>query len=269
MGVYDDNNEIKDRLISKWFSRLLNEESNEEVLILFTHDLKIGSRITSFIKGFSLTKKNYTIYKERDIFNNIKKAKVQENVIIVLSSIEDVIPLYNILNKRFLYVFFNNDFYKNIENYISKHNYIENEIIIDDELKYYIEKQDPLELIKGDNKDLVNFIEFMLLKGLKPFLSNKLLPLLLNGVNYSSLDNYYLRIFDDLELLKSDNILSSRLAVVIYRLATLEVHATTTYIGRYFNKKLGGKSKTLNIKSSKFKTIPKDLTKKVLLKLMI
>jgi len=50
--------------------------------------------------------------------------------------------------------------------------------------------------------------------------------------------------------LKKSNVLTSRLAIVLYRFAFLDYSASHTFIGRYIHKLFGVKSKTMNYKSS-------------------
>ena len=52
-------------------------------------------------------------------------------------------------------------------------------------------------------------------------------------------------------MLKNHKVLTSRLAVIIYRTATLQVDASVTKIGRYIHEKTGTKSKSFNFSMMK------------------
>lgn len=69
---------------------------------------------------------------------------------------------------------------------------------------------------------------------------------------------------DDINFLKSCNILTARLAVVLYRFAFLDINANHTLIGRYMFKLTGTRSKTINntYLGLKKSFIPEDLRNK-------
>jgi len=55
----------------------------------------------------------------------------------------------------------------------------------------------------------------------------------------------------DISLLKQYDILTSRLAVIVYRIANLKPYASTTECGRYFREKVGSKSKAFSFNQYK------------------
>lgn len=65
-------------------------------------------------------------------------------------------------------------------------------------------------------------------------------------ITTNSLQKEYL--FRDIIILEEKGLLTSRLSIVLYRKAFLDINANVTEIGRYFNKLIGNKSKAIDLK---------------------
>jgi hypothetical protein len=108
---------------------------------------------------------------------------------------------------------------------------------------YYLERLDPLDYIEDQNTDaLIKFLEFTVPFKVEKFFLPESLDPLFNGTSLTK-DNYIDCIYNEVTLFKEKQILTSRLAVLLYRVCTLDVLASTTKVGRYYANKTGSRSK--------------------------
>jgi hypothetical protein len=113
----------------------------------------------------------------------------------------------------------------------------------------YIEQRDPIEIIKTFNYNIIRdhiYTLFMVQKGnshiclfsnIEILQSNKLTPVAL----------WYKYIDQDIVILCSHKILTSRLAVALYKVTTLKFSDSNTKIGSYYSEKLKVKSVTVQL----------------------
>ena len=142
---------------------------------------------------------------------------------------------------------------ENISNYLS-----------DDEIfLYYFKKSDPIEIvyyIKQNNNLTAEFIVEYILRISSLYGDSPRYNLLLDGTSYD-LEELHTILMSDILLLNFNHFLTSRLAVILYRAATLNIKASTTEVGRYFHKCLHQKSQAINYRLlSKLNRFPKIVT---------
>lgn len=102
---------------------------------------------------------------------------------------------------------------------------------------------EPIDIIRKYNyNDMKLIIEFRINNIFK---NNSDIALLIGDTTFKK--NIFLKeILSDIEILYKASLLTSRLALVIYRLAYLNTNANKLKIGKYFHEKLGVKSKTFS-----------------------
>lgn len=221
-------------------------------------------------------KEIFDIYEINSYLEKINPPQIK-NLIILSDKIENVF----LLNEKILYINFynkdthNTEFTEFLPNEKDNTNY-KTELELDTEFLFYIEKKDPISLIKNridfqnfffnsynnidvreirlnqkllKNTNLDTIYEHTLINGNRPVvIINKNDPILevTNHVivRNNMIEEYLSR---DIVILKEKNILTSRLAITIYRKAMLNINANKTEIGRFFNKHFG-KSKSIDLK---------------------
>lgn len=110
-----------------------------------------------------------------------------------------------------------------------------------------IKKRDPYQFVKEDLDDGVMYDILVYILEEHEKKDFNIVDKIVNNISISSKRNDFLKDLNfNLILLKTRKILTSRLAVIIYRLLKLDLYASTTKIGRYFNKKTGNKSQVFN-----------------------
>lgn len=135
---------------------------------------------------------------------------------------------------------------------------------IEEENKYlfYLEKFPIIKLLETNSYTIIDaYLDYL-------FNYLKIFPLhpIINNTAYQD-DNFHANnlIFQDILLLKNEEILTSRLAIVLYRLSFLNLQENKTRIGIYFRDKLKRQSKTLNLQTFNIENLENqypDLSKK-------
>lgn len=219
--------------LSLWIENVNNKKINDCILMV---DISLQKSIEESIKN----KDNYISYN----FNTMKSTAFSSNrnLILFYSDFFQQEEL-NHLNKKILYL------YKSINfDTIKKHENYRNEYIDEKLLKYvYIQRIEPYELISNIlDKDFL----FKVISNYHNFFSNFFSNYnrrLIYNIKYNDIElKLFSTISDELNLLHKNKLLTSRLAVIIYRLTNLNVEASTTKIGTYFAKCIGSKSQVLN-----------------------
>lgn len=262
----------RDALIQKWFETVFSGEINENILLLFDASHNTLREIKKLVESKNLRLKIHydplcgyvnPLLQNENIILNISDKDLNKE-----SSLDYLEHIYRITaNNKILFVHKESnfgkksdlDFYTEIEENIPDIN-----TTGINEYFYYVGDSQPLDIIKKHNaQELKSIMKFQIAHGLPSlFRANKYLYLLekTNIISPHDFDNIY----NDLQILEKNKILTSRLGVVVYRLFK-DMKASTTAIGRYFHKEIGSKSKAFNKNSSNI-TINKDLLKEVTFK---
>jgi len=127
--------------------------------------------------------------------------------------------------------------------------------------KYYLEFLPIVKIIQSNNFSAIeDFILFHL--SAKSYLNTDF-DLLLHDTSYHENKFTLLDLINaDIYLFKTHSILTSRLAIVIYRLSFLNLSANKTQIGLFFKKELNVKSTTINLNNLNIEFINEDLSTK-------
>lgn len=246
----------RDILIKNWFNTLLSGKINETILLLFGANTETIKKIKKSARFENISLQ--IIYNLRDITCNLSLSN--KNTILNISR-EDFTNenysknLYYLMSSnRFLFVHEQNDFFKKYDYFKREQYFSEMEITDKNEDMYYIGKSDPFSILQRYNeselKDLFKFHLPFGLASLLDFGDHRLF----DKTSIQFFHNHE-NLYRDIEMLKQDKILTSRLAVVFYRIFK-DINASTTAIGRYFHKEIGYKSKTY--KTNSLRVIPKD-----------
>jgi len=250
----DEEKNSLDLLIIEWFKNIMFD-TNKNTILLLTISYGFKQELWKNLKENFNTNNYHIVFIEQ-----LHRYSFTNNVICITENIDK--KNMTILNetfkgKSFLYIPNNHSFYKNVDSFINLSTLQHSQVIPipnNERYKYYLEKTEPYNLLKYSKDDLIYFVEYRI-KTLGKLVDTKyVLDLLVNNITYKDDDiKYHQRLFnDDIILLHSKKILTSRFATILYRLATFELNANTTKIGRYFHDKSGNKSKVYNPKSCGF-----------------
>jgi len=252
--IMDEEKNNLDLLIIEWFKNIMFDTNKNTILLL---NISYGSKEELFKKlKKNLTTNNYHIVFIEQLF----QYRSANNVICITENIDkkNMIIFNKILkDKSFLYIPNNHSFYQNVNSFINSDTLRNSQtipILNNERYKYYLEKIEPYNLLEYSKDNLIYFVEYRI-KTLGKLVDIKyVLDLLVNNITYKDDDiKYHQSLFNsDIILLHSKKILTSRFATILYRLATFELNANTTKIGRYFHDKSGNKSKVYNPKSCGF-----------------
>lgn len=231
---------IRDKLIQEWFRKLLSGEINNEILLLENTVTTYISELQSAIRQHKENNVEYIIVDE-DKQSTKYTTHTNKNLIYVLSHNKSNTQLLdtNLINHNgFLYIPEKHEFYTNMRKYINKDLKNIGNIKIEKRYLYYIEKMEPYDFIMHSTESqLQDFLRFIIFQGCLSWNSGNKFVLM---QNYEIAEN-------DLALLKKGEILTARLAILLYRTTMLDVKFSTTYIGKYFREKIGSQSKTFNL----------------------
>ncbi|QOY51365.1 hypothetical protein [Candidatus Sulfurimonas baltica] len=239
-------------LVKEWFKNLLEGNINNEILLLKNVTENVSEMLTFLLKKYNCPRNKYKIANALEYISTFHKDK-DLNIILILPMNKNslFIDNMNLLNRSLLFIPNQNEFYAKIEDYVDlsmMQNSSQIEILEKERYLYYIEKIDPLHLIKNRTKtEIIAYLKFVIDEGLIPWFLTESYSVLIDKSNFK-IGSLFNSIQSDLEMLNSTQVLTSRLAIIIYRVAMLSPESTTTEVGRYFHKKIGSKSKTYNYK---------------------
>jgi len=259
------NDSIKNNrnlLIKEWFSNLLSGRNNQNTILLLEDlDGTLESKITRLIPipkpsanirytvfgiGVKIPYQSILNFKNTILITPAKKGSEQFPSL-------DFSKLFDL---KILYVPVDyTDFYFNIPNYINATNQ-ENpttiQIPYNERHFHFIERVDLHKLLINNRNYLwINeYLNFMLDRYYKFCNEADGHSLLVKGTTFKE-TTYSNDMKSDVNLFITYNILTSRLAVIIYRIAFLDPNANTTKIGIYFQKNSGSKSKVFSTKTHK------------------
>ncbi len=259
---------IREMLIKEWFNTPMSEVNSILLLENATGDLEVQLSHLLPIPSFN----QQAIYRILDMRTEMNYSNINgpQKVIIIISPDKSKKQLLNVDFNRLLMFHFlyipaeHTEFYFNIGNYINHsltHNSTPISIPDNEKHQYFIERVGPYDLLINNRNFLwINeYLIFMLNRYSIFWNEDKYDSLLVKGTTFKE-KTYSTDMKNDISLFVSSNILTSRLAVIVYRIAFIDLEANTTKIGIYFHKISGTKSKTLNFKTHKIRRLP-DLLK--------
>lgn len=259
-------------LIQQWFYNVRSGITNDCILILeHGENENFEVKIKKIFSKNELENLQYLVLNAANI--NRRILKLPNNLIIAIPFSTNILNLLNhsiLKSKSFLYVPRENDFYLNMEEHLITNTFSQPQIYPSQRYLYYIEKIDPLELIQTRTaEEIYNFLQFMIEQRGRlwmQYLSSPnlhLLSVLLEGTVFNKatfqIGSLFESIHFDIQMLKNGNILTSRLATIIYRVALLDATATTVKAGKYFHEKTGSKSKMFKKHHPKIKLLHSEL----------
>ena len=246
----DEEKNNLDLLIIKWFKNLIfNTNDNTILLLNISHGFKQNLQ-KKLKENFAITNYHIIAIERLHQYNSFT------NVICMIENRDKKnIAIFNEISrgKRFLYIPSNHSFYQNIDSFFNPNALQSSQDIKinnNERYKYYLEKIKPYDLLEYSKNDLISFIKYRI-KNLGILLDiHFTLDLLVNNTTYKNQPSstYHALFENDINLLDSRRILTSRLATILYRLATFEINANTTKIGRYFHDTSGNRSKVFSPK---------------------
>lgn len=237
---------IKKYLLNNWFYNLKNRTINQDILLLcFKNkaDYKtfLESEINKEIDNILVT----TLQKltKRDL-NNIKKRSI------ILVSFQEIsfghLRIFYEENIRLLYYQISDLNY--IEYYFNHElHYVQTQQISLEFLPYfYLQTTNPIDIIYNIYyiKEFISVLLDFDKNSIFGFSKNSVKQFLFRNIDTISVDT----ILNDIKFLERQNILTSRLAIFIYKVCTFECDSSDTKIGEYF-KKIYKKSRVYNNKS--------------------
>jgi hypothetical protein len=253
-----DYNFIQFHLLNNWLFKIKNHEINEEILLLIFQK-NINKMIKQIFEDFSKSNKVFINLIDLDKIENSNTLNNNENIIIFS---KNDININKINNNKYKIILLVDDKSFNIENHIKNILSNKNSIISKDfgpinylENRSLIQKTNPIEIINTFNYFLIEskifslFYRKMLYKEIKIF-SN--LNILQNKDFPYGVINLRVQIEKEIHLLCENKILTSRLAIAIYKSCTLNFSTSNTYIGNFFRKQLGIKSSTYHLTDTIF-----------------
>lgn len=237
------DNEIEKNLevlIKNWFCSLNNNRFNDAILFLICSGQFNNLTELQMQKKDNLNIWNSSKYLNYKVLNN-----KQINHIIITQNTK-----FNFeqIDKKLLIIPHDHDFFKNMKNYITSESYIQLNIKESDNFKYWLQKENLLNLVQDFNSEYLSTLVKTKLKMLSMIDLTIIYNITDNNTSGGLLnENYY----TDIEMLHKYKVFTSRLAIVLYRIAFLEFNANSTKIGREIHKLVRNKSKTFTVQMIK------------------
>lgn len=259
--IMNKPNDKKLDLIGNWLYKVKDGLINDEILLFFdkrNFSLNGFSKLlnTLNIKNKIITLGNISnkveyelLYLINDLNYVLLKDKIdfKKTNIVLFSSDPNIITSY--LDNKTSFIF--SDYTVDNFSYINKYN-IElysstDPIEKKDRLKFYLEKKDPISLINSDSKTFQEYLFYKITNLKQPF--SKFINFIIRDTKYEKyLENktlFYKMIQFEVSLLREKRILTATLAILTYRIATLDLIANKTNIGTFYRKRLGIGSENL------------------------
>jgi len=246
-----ENFEDNYRLLHSWLNNVVNDTINDEILFLtLSNNLYVNPNIKEFIKKrLQLDKGNYRIFMIEDIAS-INEIKDNGNIIVLGHADMDVEKIYDPQHKILLCIY---DFLASyIENMKIDSNVDKHPISIDERCIHYIEKNNPIDVIYTFNHAVISnhLLSKFYQESRSKIVSIFSVDTLQTKIQLSNILWYTESVKNDLLLLSTLKILTSELAVAIYRSTTMNFYASKTKIGRYYAKEFHIRSKSMHIPQS-------------------
>lgn len=250
-------------LVLHWLNNVIDNKLNDEILLIVLNSFYQGDEnaIKKFEKIINLDINiyNYKIFdiKEIESINKIKKTEDNTNIILLGHPSMNINKILN-SNTKVLLSVYSNLLECNLLKTKTKELRLSKETInIEDELEinewerleHYIEKKDPQKVIYSNNYNFIYKSIFSIF--LKEIYNNFLTvfyPFSILQSNQTTFPTFWKdQIEEDILILKNYKILTSRLAVAIYRSCTLSFFDSNTKIGLFYYDKLRIKAKTTQL----------------------
>jgi hypothetical protein len=257
-------NYYKHLLVNYWLSNIIKNKINNDILLFIFKrqgNLKINKK-SDFKKDFNLDTSNYKVFDIDEINSlyEIMNSDLNTNVILLgheLMNIDKVVyndckilicPYHDFIDYNVNKKIVSNETIKNICDSASKP-----EIDFLERCEYYIESRDPFKIINIDNPLVIyqnifslllqkcEFGEIIIFSHLEILQSNKITPFPL----------WKKFIEQDINILIKCKILTSRLAIAIYKATTLRLNDSNKRIGLFYYKQFEIKAKTVQLPTVK------------------
>jgi len=242
------------QILNTWIENFKNNIINDNILLVVFRDANHDNR-TIDIKRLKevlfkdMNEEYYQLFNINELGNidELQNYKCKKNLI-VLGNIG--MNINKIANTDFEILL-----YFNPLKYIIKFQTFNDLLAFDNSKNPYIKldvikKRDPLEIITSNNFMKINdSVKVLFL----PYIFNKNFPLfqsidiLKSNRNTYSYTNYLFTLENDIYLLVQKRKLTARLAIAIYKVATLRFYENKTVIGSFYRKELNIKSKAYKL----------------------
>jgi len=251
-------------LVNHWLSNVIDNKINNDILLFILRrkrNLKTNKK-KEFEKNFNLDTSNYKLFDidEIDSLYEIMNSDLNTNIILLGHDSMDIdkvvytnckiliCPYYDFIDYNVNKKIVSNETIKNICDSASKP-----EIDFLERCKYYIESRDPFKIINIDNPLVIyqnifslllqkfEFGEIIIFSHLEILQSNKITPFTL----------WKRFIEQDIYILIRCKILTSRLAIAIYKATTLKLNDSNKRIGLFYYKQFKIKAKTVQLPTVK------------------
>lgn len=234
-------------LVKHWLYNYERGIKNEEILIIRSH-ATYNVHITDKSESARIKAKFKTFELEEWLKN--RESDYEDNIILTVNKIPSISQIKSIQMKILYISTFEQ--YKEYSLYdflysldkdkpTSKPNISNNESII-----HYIYKHEPLEAIQKIQANCTWYLSDIFQFFERP--SHTFSTLLIRNTNLPTNNDLIPYLLNDIEILKIKGILTSRLAISLYRRATFDLDANVTQIGLYYSK-IFGKSKVVDLKN--------------------
>lgn len=235
--------------LKRWINNVTKNKTNDEILLLVFREVSIRQKplFKKLIKHFvDLNMLNYKILDIEDV-TNINDVELNSNVILLGHFNMDINKIKNSSKTILFHLVFDT----NLSFFTAKYLNSISSQEIGTMYRYlvFIEQRNPIEIIKTFDYSTIRghlFYLFLMQSGslniclfsdMKILQSNKTTPF---NLWQDDLEQ-------DLIILCKYKILTSRLAVALYRAVTLKFSDSNTKIGKYYNEKLKVKSTTVRL----------------------
>jgi len=225
-----------DLLIKNWFYNAIENKPNDSILVLID-----SGNFT--VNSFSF-KLNQLVHHENSI-NYSRINNTRNNHILILNPIQPIRIDISKIQTKLLIIEPKHNFYANVKSYINADNYTEINIPQNEQHNYWLQKDNLIDLIQNPDSTYLQALLQVKIWTLQHIYTDNL-KLIMKDTSFNEYPSNNL--FEDVEMLSGYKVLTSRLAVIMYRLCLLDIHATTTKIGRSIYALTGTKSKTFTVK---------------------
>ena len=233
-------NTVKINLLQYWLLNLKKNINNEEILLITFRNISLEKSFSLFSELQDIITSLYIIKTEQIInlidIEHINQIDDSKNIVLINMHSNNINKLEN-CSKKILHIKFSLYNIRQLNSLLNIQNFkLLDKLQIEQNLNYvfYIEKRDPFIMMKQNSSSIINLINSFNYQILK---SNKIIP-----------DRLWIdKITEEIHILRLHNILTSQLAVAIYRASTLHFNDSTTKIGIFYRKNLGVKSKTIHL----------------------
>jgi len=256
---------MEKHLIKEWFSNVNSGYINDTILVFEDFaDKRLADELKRiFKKSESFDLKNVSVESSNYVENTENK-----NRIIVIKEKE---TQFNFSNYRILYISTTDTYFyfvKDMESYVQSKDTRVLDLSQKEIYTFYIKRTDPYEFIANRSNEIYDFVmnrdlasKAKLWIDQSSLMTRNYYELLIDDTTYKP-NSFHESLRGDIQMLKEDDILTSRLAIVIYRTTQFDVKASATKIGRYFHNTTGVKSKTYNPKHPRIRVIHTELYKR-------